>query len=1178
MFAKASKVKFRSALVAALIGLGTAHSAMSLSLSQTPLFLRTGADPNVMFILDDSGSMQFEVTPSAVVDTFVGSYSSGRNYRRVFYVYPNSDISLGGSWDNCPYDSNDTSGCDYWDQWLDVDNPNLDPNYGNLTPTFDSDNRWAAYFRSSKNNATYYDPAVRYRPWVDKDGNSWPNATSTAAYHNPANTAKGYRNLTTVNTQTACWIADSADASASSDSFSVALCEDNNRAKARSFYPATYFKYNGSGDVKMASSYERVEVKPDNAPFAGGAGRTDCADPSACTYEEEIQNFANWYSYYRSRILLSRAGAGRAFAAQGEAMRVGFGTINKDSTSIDGVSTNTIVSGVRTFSGADRGDFFDNLYERDIPKSGTPLLSALDDAGHYYSRTDNKGPWSKLPGPGSDDSQLACRASYTILMTDGYASDSDYETYKNNSTIGNVDGSKGAPFSDTNSNTLGDIAMYYYANDLHAGLANKVQTNDIDKANWQHMITFGVGLGVNGSVDAAAAFEAIKTNSSVSWPDPRTAGDSAKLDDLLHAAVNSRGGFFNAGDSKTFANGLAQILEEISDRQTGSASSVAANSTRLGTDTVIYQALFRTGDWSGEVKAVPMLADGSLDTRVTWTTSSAGKIPTTNRNVLTYNGSATVAFQWANLTASQKAALIGSDDATVGEQRLNWIRGQAVDGMRTRSVLLGDIVNASPVFAGRKNYRFDRLPDALGGALTTVNGVNVELYTHYYETSKKNRTEVLYVSANDGMVHALNASDGTEIFAYVPAGAYSKLKNLTMPNYGTTDNPHQYVVDGPLFVGDAYFDKDGDGTAEWLNVLVGTYGAGGKGLFALDVTNPASPSVLFELDGTNTDIGNILGQPVIAPTTDGWKVIFGNGYNSTNGKAKLALVDLADPTSIDVIATNDTTSNGLAGPSLLMDGSGVAAAAYAGDLFGNMWKFSLISNNWGVAYRAQGNNVPLFKAVDKNGRVQPITAAPTLGINARMNSATMVYFGTGSYLTSADNSAGSTINSFYAIADQGARISTTDRSDLMQKTIVESGDTRTVTNDTTTTWWTNKKGWYMDLTPDGTTTQGERVISKPQLQYDRLIFPTLITSNDPCSYGASGWRMELVAVGDRYKGHTIFGVAGQREDYAVISYSEFIRAGEKAYVPFTNTKGEGGSHGGALPSESVGRMSWRQLR
>jgi len=645
--------------------------------------------------------------------------------------------------------------------------------------------------------------------------------------------------------------------------------------------------------------------------------------------------------------------------------------------------------------------------------------------------------------------------------------------------------------------------------------------------------------------------------------------------------------YFYAIDPAQLEEDLGSALDEVID-DAGSASSVAANSTRLGTDTVIYQALFDSASWSGEIQAIKLQADGSLATSPTWSTKDADTFAAYDaRNIYTYSdgnedGAPTFApFLWGNLSAAHQALLSGDDGDEKGQDRLEWTRGRDVPGMRSRSTLLGDIVNSSPVYAGREDYRFDRLSEALGGTTYAA-----------YVSSKQNadRPEALYVNANDGMLHAFNVADGNELFAYVPSGAYDKLKNMTASNYGSTNNLHKYSVDGPLFVGDAYF-----GSA-WHTVLVGTYGAGGKGLFALDVTNPASPSFLFELDSSNADIGNILGQPLVAPTADGWKLILGNGYNSGNGQAKLVVVDLDDPTNIEVIATDGSGSNGLAGPSLRIDGSGVVTSAYAGDLLGNMWKFNLVRSgntySWEVAY-SEGNGVnevpvPLFQAQDDSGNAQPITSAPTLGINSQMNNAIMVYFGTGRYLTSGDNlvDENTVVNSFYAIADTGSRVTLTDinsdtildrDSQLLEKAITETNGVRAVSNNTDTDWWASKRGWYMDLTPDGSAT-GERVISKPLLQFDRLLFPTLISSSNACSFGGSGWQMELVAVGDKYKGHSIFGEDGTALDYAVIGYSEIIRGGEKAYLPTSNIKGEIDVPQGTLPPDAVGRMSWRQLR
>ena len=617
--------------------------------------------------------------------------------------------------------------------------------------------------------------------------------------------------------------------------------------------------------------------------------------------------------------------------------------------------------------------------------------------------------------------------------------------------------------------------------------------------------------------------------------------------------------YFYAIDPAELESSLSDALEQVA-AAAGSASSVATNSTRLGEDTMIYQALFNSADWSGELRALKLKADGTVGSSE-WVTDDAKFDPYSTRNIVTYNNGG-VDFNWDNLSQEQKDAL-GSADV------VNWVRGQDVAGLRSRNSLLGDIVNSSPVFAGQKKFNFHLLSEELGGLA----------YEEYYNLKKANRTEFIYVGANDGMLHAFNAATGAEKFAYIPSGVYPQLKSLSASDYGTASNPHVYSMDGKLFVSDAYINGD------WKNILVGTLGAGGRGIFALDITNPAggfdASNVLFELtDADFPGIGNITSEPVIAPTNDGWKVIFGNGYNSENSRARLIAVDLENPTTeTQVIEVSDAGANGLAGPALLTNADGEVDTAYAGDLLGNMWKFDLSSNNasnWGVALKRGNTPEPLFTAVDPNGAVQPITATPTLGNNSQMANAIMVYFGTGSYLTSGDNSAGDVINSFYAIADQNAAVS--GRDVLMRKSISSQADgVREIENNDTTSWWTDSKGWYLDLTPDGLPT-GERVISKPLLVYDRLLFPTLITSSDPCSFGGSGWLMELVAVGDRYESHSIFGEDGLEVDYAVISYSEIIRSGEKAYLPTSNIKGDLDVDDGEFPIEAVGRMSWRQLR
>ena len=643
--------------------------------------------------------------------------------------------------------------------------------------------------------------------------------------------------------------------------------------------------------------------------------------------------------------------------------------------------------------------------------------------------------------------------------------------------------------------------------------------------------------------------------------------DDALTDEEIAAAAPET--YYYAIDPAALEKNLGEALEQVA-ADVGSASAVATNSTRLGTDTAIYQALFNSGDWSGEIRAIKLNADGSIGNYL-WKTEAADFKSASERDIFTYNGTAGVEFAWDSLSDGQKAAL-GSTDAEA-QQALSWLRGADVAGLRDRPTPLGDIVNSSPVFGSTKGFGFQRLTEELGGLE----------YLSYVSNYKANRSEVVYVGANDGMLHAFDALTGAELFSYVPTGVYGKLKNLMLPNYGSPENPHQYSVDGPLFVGDAYIN------GQWRNILVGTLGAGGRGLFALDVTNPTSfdeSDVLFEITSAQMpELGNVTGKPVIAPTGDGWKIILGNGYNSDAGTAELLVIDLENPlTESLTIDTDGSGSNGLAAPALKPGNDGIIDAAYAGDLLGNMWKFDLTDNNpsnWSVAIKSGSTPLPLFTAAytDASGNLvrQPITSAPTLGLNAEKNNATMVYFGTGSYLTSSDNAPGTAVQSVYALADEGDNIA--GRGSLFEKVIsADDGISREVDDDGDTTWWAdNVAGWYLDLQYNGAVT-GERIISKPLLLFDRLIFPTLITSSNPCAFGGSGWSMELTAVGDRFEGHTIFGEAGKALDYAIIGYSGVITAGEKVFLPASDIKGVPSVEGGDLPSGSVGRMSWRQIR
>jgi len=1052
-------------------------------LSNGPLFLGGNISPNVMFTLDDSGSMHFEIMPENLI------------LQDVRYMFPRASSVYGPS------------------------------DYSNYVADFDPANRYTASLRSSYVNKIYYDPAVRYLPWSNADGSLMSNANPTCAYHNPLNTAAGCRNLTVNNTQTARWLQNSGSLSSS---------------QSKTFYPAVYFKYNG-GAINTASSYTQVEIKSSTSSYVGGENRSDCVAVPNCTYNEEIQNFANWYTYYRSRILLARAGIGRAFATQGNTMRVGFATINKGSTTIDGVATKVVKSGVRQFTGTDRTNFFTNLYDHDIPAAGTPLREAMISVGEYFKRTDDKGPWGETPGS-TGGTQHACRQNYNILMTDGYWTEGSV------SGLGNSDNQSGStiindsspatpasyayaaalPYSDTYSDTLADAAMQYWKNDLRTDLLNKVPTNPSDPAFWQHMVTFTVGLGVSGS-------RTILPSGAESWPDP-TASDAAKIDDLWHAAVNGRGAFFSASDPNMFANALSNTLSHIIVR-TGSASAVAANSNSLMTNGRIYQAKFNSGDWSGQLLSIPINSVGTLGA-TEWEAGSVSLAPatvnSTSRVVITKGSTDGVAFEYANLTTSQKTLLNKNSAGSVddcGPERVAFLRGSstnegasgtfncasstAVNKFRSRTTSkLGDIINSGPFYVGKPSAGYSNV-DYAGYAA--------------FNAAYKNRLPMVYVGANDGILHGFNAcipgvtpgclatDAGKELITYIPSTVYANLSRLTDKDYNAS---HRYFVDGSPMVADAYNSS----TSSWRSVLVGSLNGGGKGFYALDVTNPSDTSqsaptfsvanagslVLWEFSDTDdVDMGYSYNQPAVNPfngqakqivkmENGQWAVVVGNGYNSDNGKAVLYILFITGGedgswtlgTDYIKLVANTGPGNGLSTPIPFdSNGNGKVDVIYAGDIKGNLWKFDVSSAtpaSWNVAI----SGLPLFSS----GTSKPIIAPPVVSLHP--NGGQLVLFGTGKYLETGDttNTATQTI---YAIWDHNTTATVT-AGNLIQQVLTDAA-TRIATQNPVT-YSSTIKGWYLNLP-----ISGERITGVPSLEDGLFTFTTIIPSTSPCDFGGRGF-------------------------------------------------------------------------
>jgi type IV pilus assembly protein PilY1 len=521
---------------------------------------------------------------------------------------------------------------------------------------------------------------------------------------------------------------------------------------------------------------------------------------------------------------------------------------------------------------------------------------------------------------------------------------------------------------------------------------------------------------------------------------------------------------------------LRRAFDNIVERS-ASAGNVTSNSTAITTDTQVFQSLFNTAVWSGNLLAYPV-SDAGVGVTPNW--QAADTIPLPNmRRIYTVTGGGAQEFIWGNLSAADKSVL-------VSEEVVNYLRGarnkelQNGGTLRNRtSHVLGDIVHSSPYYV------------------------------------KDNNT--VFVGANDGMLHAFDGNSGVELFAYIPSQALARLKKLSEVDYGETNNPHQYFVDGDMAV------STREQTANH-NYLAATLGHGGKGLFGLNVTNPGSfgpGSVLWEyFNSTDNDLGYMIGRPVIARMNDdSTVVIVGNGYNSTDGKAVLYIFDLVSGSLVKKLDTLVAGDNGLASPGVIdSNEDGKIDFIYAGDLKGNVWKFDVSGSektSWNVAFESAGIPEPLYVAKDASGIRQPITAQITVAVNHVAGDLNygkrFVFFGTGSYFRTGDPN-DLQVQTWYGLIDEDAQI--TDRSDLKQRTIFAEGtftDTETLVrtfSEAVAGDMSGKKGWYLELTQADGTPEGERIVTSSKIY--RLAESTLIASSlipviDPCIPGGKGF-------------------------------------------------------------------------
>lgn len=1047
-----------------------------LSLSTIPLYSANGVPPNIVLTFDDSGSMTWGYLPDSIED---GTNNNGSS----------NDNSL-------------------------------------------ADNRRGC---SSEVNKIYYNPATTYLPPVKQDGAPL-NATPTsfaAAYTNGFNTGAGTVNLATGFRVT--W-----NPLGFTFGPTYADCTTGNTTGQAAFY----YQYNSScGNPNSDACYTLVQH---NNAAAGGAWTA-----------AQQQNFANWYSYYRTRVLMAKTATGRAFANIGGSNRIAGQHINNTSAgSGTSIKFTTTIGTLKQFcddplntdpscpnGSTARTDFFTRLYNSPA-SGGTPLRSAMQRAGNYFSSTTN-GAYRDDPASGTSP-ERSCRQNFHIMMTDGYwngaagvttnvddttvafpAYSSPDPISPSNPYVGsyNPGGTDQLIYRDSTSSTLADNAFYYWSRDLRSDLGNNVPRHIVqvgpsdsvnkvffspknDPAHWQHMVNYTIGLGINGTLvnenfspnDYNALLNGtLNINGTTGWP-AAVADTNTAVDDLWHAAVNSRGTYFSATNPTDLVSSLTTTLNDLGARS-GSAAAAATSTFYVDTgfNFGVYQSGYNSSGWYGRLRKFTGTVTGtSLALNITgpdWDAATIinGQDPLSGRNIITYNpnnaaGFRGVAFLWGNLNTTQQGYLMDDPDTAptveavtaAGQARLNYLRGDASEeanttgyNFRARTTSkLGDIANSAPLYVGATLFKYsDTLEAANPSNPTTAERHSV------FGTTTQTRTKVIYVGAGDGMLHGFNADTGTELLAYIPNTVYRNLNRLTSNSYS-----HLFYVDGSPAHGDVFYG------GSWKTVLVGGLNAGGQGIYALNITNPstfteanANNIVLWEFSDTSDsgdddgdtfpdyELGYTFSEPVItrvrtSSTTTKWVAIFGNGYNNTDndgaysrtGFAFLYIVDISNGNLLKKISTktgSTGTPNGLGNPAVLdWDGDQVIDYVYAGDLQGNLWKFDLTGgtpSNWKVAYGNSTTPRPVYKAVDDKGTSgtaddvpQPITAAPETTFHPTgVGNGFLIFFGTGKMLETGDSSAvGANTQAVYGIWDKNTNGTSTPvvQTDLLRQSVTET--------------------------------------------------------------------------------------------------------------------------------------------
>jgi type IV pilus assembly protein PilY1 len=804
-------------------------------------------------------------------------------------------------------------------------------------------------------------------------------------------------------------------------------------------------------------------------------------------------------------------------------------------------------------------------------------------------------------------------------------------------------------------NTLADVAQYYYINDLRGngslgtavgtpptqldvGTDNNVpgQSNadpQNDSASHQHMTTFTVGLGLDGTLtydpnyrsNPTGDFLAIR-NGSKQWPEPK--GDTATaVDDLWHAAVNGRGKYFSAKNPASLGAGLTEALAGVNAVVGAAAAAATSNLEPVAGDNFIYVASYETVKWAGELEALTIdLATGNVVTTATWTAQSqlntlAGSTSPGGgaRSIKRFRSGVTnnlEEFTLANLSAtgddkyfaaawigtgslplSQWSSLSATQQTTAaGNNLVNYIRGDTTNQRnavnltgvyRDREHVLGDVVNAQPVHVRGAPASY------VDAGYGTFKGCVISGGAGCTSVFNGPRVSTVYIAANDGMLHAINGQTGAERWAFIPNMVIPNLYKLADIDYASR---HSYFVDGSPTVGDVYDTA----AAKWKTILVGGLNSGGRGYYALDITDPLAPKGLWEftsrdaaacpattvlnVDKSDCDLGLTYGNPVITKLGNGeWVVMVTSGYNNVSpgdGKGYLYVLDAitgvvkkkikAANTSQGIDPGSTTDPSGLAKIAAWVDAGSVnntTLRVYGGDLMGNVWRFD---TDGGSAYA-------IAELSDSSGVAQSVTTKPELG---EVNGKAMIFVGTGRYLGTSDL-VSSQVQTLYGIKDATEGVAPAAPILVRKGTLVEQ--TMTNTTDATGTAirtltsnpvdLASKDGWIIDLP-----TKGERVNVDPRLVLGTLLVLSNVPESSACTPGGFSYLNFIDYKTGSFVASSEGGVAGVRISSFGVGVN-VVKLGETIKAIVTTSKKEYPDYDPPIETSAPQghRSSWREL-